>query len=65
MITLLLFTVGWYLKMTEFNELLESIKRLNATEAEKREVQRIAALERIRELRRAYKEQEERRRENS
>ena len=46
--------------MAEFNELLESIKKLNATEAERRELQRQAALERIRELRRAYREQRER-----
>lgn len=46
--------------MAEFNELLEHIRKLNATEEEKREVQRIAALNRIRELRRAYKEQQER-----
>lgn len=51
--------------MSEFNDLLESIRKLNATEQEKQEAQRIAALERIRELRRAYKEQEERRHENS
>jgi hypothetical protein len=48
--------------MAEFNELLESIKKLNATEAEKREAQRLAALERIRALRRAYQEQRERQR---
>jgi len=46
--------------MAEFNELLESIKKLNATQAEKREAQRQAALARIRELRRAYQEQRER-----
>jgi hypothetical protein len=46
--------------MAEFNELMESIKKLNATEAEKREAQRQAALQRIRELRRAYQEQRER-----
>jgi hypothetical protein len=46
--------------MAEFNELLESIKRLNATEAERREAQRLAAMDRIRELRRAYREQQER-----
>jgi hypothetical protein len=46
--------------MAEFNELLDSIKKLNATEAEKREAQRLASLQRIRELRRAYQEQRER-----
>lgn len=46
--------------MAEFNDLLEHIKQLNATEEEKREIQRIAALNRIRDLRRAYKEQRER-----
>jgi hypothetical protein len=51
--------------MAEFNELMESIKKLNATEAEKREAQRQAALARIRELRRAYREQKERDHEHS
>jgi hypothetical protein len=45
--------------MSEFNELLESIKKLNATEAEKREAQRQAALQRIRELRQQWEKKRE------
>jgi hypothetical protein len=45
--------------MAEFNELLESIKKLNATEAEKREAQRQAALQRIRQLREQWRQQRE------
>lgn len=44
--------------MSEFNDLLESIRRLNATEEEKREVQRIVALQRIHELREKYCKQQ-------
>jgi hypothetical protein len=51
--------------MAEFNELLESIKRLNATEAERREAQRQAALDRIHALRKAWLEQQERRHETN
>lgn len=46
--------------MAEFNQLLETIQRLNATEEERREALRLAALARIHELRRAYREQSER-----
>jgi hypothetical protein len=45
--------------MSEFNELLDSIKKLNATEAEKREAQRQAALQRIRELRQQWEKKRE------
>ena len=45
--------------MAEFNELLESIRKLNATEEEKRQAQRLAALQRIRELREKWKAQRE------
>jgi hypothetical protein len=45
--------------MSEFNELLDSIKKLNATEAEKRELQRQAALQRIRELRQQWEKKRE------
>jgi hypothetical protein len=45
--------------MAEFNELMESIKKLNATEAEKREAQRQAALARIRELREQWRKKRE------
>jgi hypothetical protein len=45
--------------MSEFNELLDSIKKLNATEAEKREAQRQAALARIRELRQQWEKKRE------
>ena len=45
--------------MAEFNELLDSIKKLNATEAEKRELQRLASLARIRELRQQWEKKRE------
>jgi hypothetical protein len=45
--------------MAEFNELLDSIKKLNATEAERRELLRLASLERIRELREQWRRQRE------
>jgi hypothetical protein len=45
--------------MAEFSELLDSIRKLNATEAEKREAQRQAALARIRQLREQWRRQRE------
>ena len=45
--------------MAKFNELLESIQRLNASEAERRELQRQAALQRIRELRQQWRKKRE------
>lgn len=46
--------------MSQFNDLIQHIKELNEEQRTKDELLRLAALERIRELRRAYKEQQER-----